>query len=174
MTIKELKQYINKCDKPYIIILIGPPLSGKDTALRQLELPEDTVIVSRDQILLDVYGSDDYDLAFKNVNQKEVDRVLVSTIVEASKANKNVIINMTNMTRKRRMFNLDFFDDNYNKIAVIFPILDNAEYERRNLKRKDEEKKFIPAHILKNMISSYQTVDKSKEGFDKIISLNLK
>lgn len=127
-------------------------------------------MISRDQILLDVYGSDNYDEAFKNVNQKEVDRVLISSIQKASKENKNVIINMTNMTRKRRMYNLDFFGDEYYKIAVIFPILDESEYERRNLKRKEEEQKFIPSHVLKNMISSYQTVSK-EEGFDKIISL---
>jgi len=149
-------------------MLIGPPLSGKDTALK--ELNPNAVMISRDQILLDVYGSDNYDEAFKNVNQKEVDRVLISTIQKASKEGKNVIINMTNMTRKRRTYNLSFFGDEYNKIAVIFPILSDEEYTRRNTKRKGEEQKFIPPHILKNMIASYQNVTK-EEGFDKIISL---
>lgn len=168
MDTRKLKNILNTCSQPYILMLIGPPLSGKDTAIKELNL--DAVMISRDQTLLDVYGSDNYDEAFKNVNQKEVDRVLISTIQKASKENKNVIINMTNMTRKRRMYNLDFFGDEYYKIAVIFPILDESEYERRNLKRKEEEQKFIPSHVLKNMISSYQTVSK-EEGFDKIISL---
>jgi predicted kinase len=163
LNIKHLKE-------PWVLTLIGPPLSGKDTWIKQNFNPSDIVMISRDQILLDVYGSDNYDEAFKNVNQKEVDRVLISTIQKASKENKNVIINMTNMTRKRRMYNLDFFGDEYYKVAVIFPILDEAEYERRNLKRKEEEQKFIPTHVLKNMISSYQTISKD-EGFDKIISL---
>jgi predicted kinase len=163
LNIKHLKE-------PWVLTLIGPPLSGKDTWIKQNFNPSDIVMISRDQILLDVYGSDNYDEAFKNVNQKEVDRVLISTIQKASKENKNVIINMTNMTRKRRMYNLDFFGDEYYKVAVIFPILDEAEYERRNLKRKEEEQKFIPTHVLKNMISSYQTVSK-EEGFDKIVSL---
>jgi len=168
MDTRKLKHILNTCSQPYILMLIGPPLSGKDTALKELNL--DAVIISRDQILLDVYGSDNYDEAFKNVNQKEVDRVLISTIQKASKEGKNVIINMTNMTRKRRIHNLDFFGDEYYKVAVIFPILDESEYERRNLKRKEEEQKFIPSHVLKNMISSYQTVSK-EEGFNKIISL---
>ena len=77
---------------------------------------------------------------------------------------------MTNMTRKRRISNLDYFGDEYYKVAVIFPILDESEYERRNLKRKEEEHKWIPPHVLKSMISSYQSVTK-EEGFDKIISL---
>jgi predicted kinase len=163
LNIKHLKE-------PWVLTLIGPPLSGKDTWIGNNFDVNEVVMISRDQILLDVYGSDNYDEAFKNVNQKEVDRVLISTIQKASKENKNVIINMTNMTRKRRMYNLDFFGDEYYKVAVIFPILDEAEYERRNLKRKEEEQKFIPTHVLKNMISSYQTISKD-EGFDKIISL---
>jgi hypothetical protein len=74
------------------------------------------------------------------------------------------------MTRKRRTYNLSFFGDEYTKIAVIFPILSDEEYSRRNTKRKDEEQKFIPPYVLKNMIGSYQTVTK-EEGFDKIVSL---
>jgi predicted kinase len=163
LNIKHLKE-------PWALTLIGPPLSGKDTWIRQNFNLDEIVMISRDQILLDVYGSDNYDEAFKNVNQKEVDRVLISTIQKASKENKNVIINMTNMTRKRRTYNLGFFSDDYYKVAVIFPILDEAEYERRNLKRKEEEQKFIPSHVLKSMISSYQSVSK-EEGFDKIVSL---
>lgn len=163
LNIKHLKE-------PWVLTLIGPPLSGKDTWIRNNFDLNEVVMISRDQILMDVYGSDNYDEAFKNVNQKEVDRVLISTIQKAVKEKKNVIINMTNMTRKRRTYNLGFFSDDYYKVAVIFPILDEAEYERRNLKRKEEEQKFIPSHVLKSMISSYQSVTK-EEGFDKIVSL---
>lgn len=163
LNIKHLKE-------PWVLTLIGPPMSGKDTWIRQNFNLDEIVMISRDQILLDVYGSDNYDEAFKNVDQKEVDRVLVSTFINASKDKRNVIINMTNMTRKRRISNLDYFGDEYYKVAVIFPILDEAEYERRNLKRKEEESKWIPPHVLKSMISSYQSVTK-EEGFDKIVSL---
>lgn len=168
MDTRKIKQIIDTCTQPYILMLIGPPLSGKDSLLKQLNL--DAVMISRDQILMDVYGSDNYDEAFKNVNQKEVDRVLIQNMQTASKEGKNVIINMTNMTSKRRTYNLDFFGDEYTKIALIFPLLDDAEYERRNLKRKEEENKFIPLHVLKNMISSYQPISKN-EGFDKVVSL---
>ena len=162
--------HIKHLKEPWVITLIGPPLSGKSTWINQNFEPSQYVLASRDKTLLDVYGSDNYDEAFKNVNQKEVDRVLLSTMINAAKNKKNVIIDMTNMTRKRRITNLSHFGNDYNKIAVIFPILDESEYERRNLKRKEEEQKFIPPHVLKNMISSYQSVDKS-EGFDKIVSL---
>lgn len=167
MDTRKIKQILlNK--SPYVLILVGPPLSGKDTALRELNL--DAEMVSRDQILLDLYGSDNYDEAFKNVNQKEVDRILISTLQKFSKEKRNVVINMTHMNRKRRMYNLDFFGDDFYKVAIIFPILDESEYNRRNEKRRKEENKFIPTHVLKNMISSYQTIS-TEEGFNKIISL---
>jgi len=77
---------------------------------------------------------------------------------------------MTNMTRKRRIQNLSYFDDKYYKSAIIFPILSDKEYESRNEKRTISEKKTISIHVIKNMISSYQTLSK-EEGFDKILSL---
>lgn len=167
MDTRKIKQIL--LDKsPYVLILVGPPLSGKDTALKQLNL--DAEMVSRDQILLDLYGSDNYDEAFKNVNQKEVDRILISTLQKYSKEKRNVVINMTHMNRKRRKYNLDFFGDDFYKVAIIFPILDELEYNRRNEKRRKEENKFIPTHVLKNMISSYQTIS-PEEGFNKIVTL---
>lgn len=163
MNIKQLKE-------PWVMILIGPPMSGKDTWIKSNPELEDAVMISRDQILLDVWGSDNYDEAFSNADQKLVDRKLNQLLVETGKSEKNAIVNMTHMGRKRRKNNLSFFP-NHNKIAVIFPILSDEEYERRNKKRQKEENKYIPPKVLKSMISSYQTVDKKEEGFNKVISL---
>jgi hypothetical protein len=77
---------------------------------------------------------------------------------------------MTNLTAKRRTYNLSFFDDDYYKVAVIFPILEWKEFQARNEKRKVEENKFIPEFVIKNMINSYKSI-KDEEGFDKVISL---
>jgi predicted kinase len=162
MNIKHLKQ-------PYVLVLIGPPLSGKDTVLKQMDL-SNTVVISRDQIVLDVYGSDNYDEAFKNVNQKAVDTELQRQLRQSSEDGRNVIINMTNMTTKRRSHNLSYFGNDYAKVAVIFPILEWEEYRKRNTKRQQEEMKFIPENVIKNMISSYQPINPS-EGFDKVITL---
>ena len=161
MNLKHLKE-------PFAIILIGPPLSGKSTWIRT-NFPK-TDVISRDEIVMEVYGSRNYDDAFKNVNQKQVDRVLHERLTEANKAKKNVIIDMTHMASKRRRQNLDYFSDDYYKLGVIFPILSEEEYTRRNNKRIEEENKNLPIHIVKNMISSYQAV-REEEGFDKIISL---
>lgn len=159
---------IKNLKEPYVIILIGPPLSGKTTWVKQNFPGVD--VISRDEILMEVYGSDNYDEAFKNVNQKRVDKVLHERLVSANEQMKNVIIDMTHMTSKRRKHNLDYFDDDYFKLGVIFPILSNDEYESRNQKRSKEENKFIPIGVIKRMISSYQSI-RSDEGFDKVISL---
>jgi hypothetical protein len=163
MNIKNLKD-------PWVMILIGVPMSGKDFFINNTPDLGNPIVISRDQILLDVHGSDDYNLAFKSVNQKVVDENLRKSLIDAGNSTENVIVNMTHMTRKRRIQNLSYFP-NHNKIAVIFPILTEDEYKFRNLKRGSEENKTIPTHVLKSMISSYQTVDKNSEGFDKVISL---
>lgn len=161
---------LDKLKEPYVIILVGPPLSGKTTWIRKNFEPDSFELISRDQIVLDLHGDEDYNTAFKTVDQKEVDRILVDSLSKASKDGKNVIVDMTHMNSKRRKYNLSFFDDEYYKLAVIFPILTDEEYIIRDKKRTDEESKSIPMHVIKNMISSYQPI-KHDEGFDRVISL---
>jgi predicted kinase len=161
MSIKNLKE-------PFVIILIGPPLSGKTTWIRE-NFPT-TEVISRDEIVMEVYGSRNYTEAFKSVDQKEVDKVLNQRFLDANKEKKNVIVDMTHMASKRRKQNLNYFTDDYYKLGVIFPILTDDEYVKRNQKRIEEENKDLPMGIVKSMISSYQPIT-SDEGFNKVISL---
>jgi predicted kinase len=159
-----------KSKEPWVLIMIGPPLSGKTSWINKNFSPSEYELISRDQIVVDIHGEDDYNSAFKSVNQKEVDRVLTKKLVEVGSSSKNAIVDMTHMTRKRRIQNLSYFK-NHRKIAIIFPILSDGEYQRRNDKRSGEENKTIPSHVIKNMISSYQTIS-YEEGFDKVYSLS--
>lgn len=161
MNLKNLKN-------PFVIILIGPPLSGKTTWIR--ENLNDVEVISRDEILMYVYGSRNYTEAFKNVDQKIVDKVLHETFIRLNNEKKNVVVDMTHMGSKRRKMNLNYFSDDYYKLGVIFPILSKEEYKRRNEKRKSQESKDIPERVIKSMISSYQPI-REDEGFDKVISL---
>jgi predicted kinase len=161
MSIKNLKE-------PFVIILIGPPLSGKSTWIRE-NFPT-TEVISRDETVMEVYGSRNYTEAFNNVDQKEVDRVLTQKFLDANLVKKNVIVDMTHMASKRRKQNLNYFSDDYYKLGVIFPILSDDEYVRRNQKRIEEENKDLPMRIVKSMISSYQPITPD-EGFNKVITL---
>jgi predicted kinase len=153
--------------KAKIFILIGVPMSGKSTWVR--ENYPNTKVISRDDIVLEVHGSNDYNKAFNEVNQKEVNRILDERLLDASKSNEDVIIDMTNMTSKRRRSTLKYFTDFY-KEAVVFPVLSNEEYDRRNKIRTVNENKSIPLAVLRTMLNSYQSPTK-EEGFDKITVL---
>lgn len=152
--------------------MVGPPLVGKSTAIKEWlkNFDGNINIISRDSIVLEQYGSNDYSAAFNSVNQKQVDKILVSRIEDANMNRDNVIIDMTNLTPKRRTYNLSFFNDDYYKVAIVFPFLDWNEFLSRNQKRKVEENKFIPEYVIKNMMNSFTPI-KDFEGFDKVISL---
>lgn len=161
---------VDKLQEPYVLLLVGPPLSGKTTWINKNFADVEVTIISRDQLVLDVYDGDDYDEAFKNVNQKKVSQLLEESIQEAAENKENVIVDMTNLTSKRRKTTLRHFDGDYTKIAVIFPLLEWDEFVSRNNRRKTEENKTIPEHVIKNMIASYQAI-RDEEGFDKVISI---
>ena len=150
------------------MMLIGPTLSGKSTYIRN-NYPN-TEVISRDEIVMEVFGSRDYNLAFKEVDQKEVDRVLSTRLKDANDLKTNVIIDMTNMVVKRRMATLKNFDKDFSRVAVVFPILSDEEYTKRNIDRNAKENKWIPPFVIKSMIDSYQepTLD---EGYDRLIIL---
>jgi len=154
--------------EPFVMMLIGPTLSGKSTYIRN-NYPN-VEVISRDEIVMEVFGSRDYNLAFKEVDQKEVDRVLATRFKSANDLKTSVIIDMTNMTVKRRMATLRNFDKDFSRLAVVFPILSDEEYTKRNIERNAKENKWIPPFVIKSMIDSYQepTLD---EGYDRIIIL---
>lgn len=150
------------------MLLVGPTLSGKSTWIRN-NYPTINVI-SRDEIVMEVAGTRDYNRAFETVDQKLVDRVLAERLTGANLTKTSTIVDMTNMTVKRRAQTLRYFDDSFYKIAVVFPILSDEQYQMRNIDRNSKENKWIPPSVIKSMIDSYQEPT-SDEGFSKIILL---
>lgn len=154
--------------EPFVMLLVGPTLSGKSTWIRN-NYPTINVI-SRDEIVMEVAGTRDYNKAFETVDQKLVDRVLVERLADSNLTKTSTIVDMTNMTVKRRSQTLRYFDDSFYKIAVVFPILSDEQYQMRNIDRNSKENKWIPPSVIKSMIDSYQEPT-SDEGFSKIILL---
>ena len=154
--------------EPFVMLLVGPTLSGKSTWIRN-NYPTINVI-SRDEIVMEVAGTRDYNKAFETVDQKLVDRVLAERLTGANLTKTSTIVDMTNMTVKRRGQTLRYFDDSFYKIAVVFPILSDEQYQMRNIDRNSKENKWIPPSVIKSMIDSYQEPT-SDEGFSKIILL---
>ena len=154
---------------PFVILLIGTPLSGKSTWIKN-NYPH-ILTICRDEIILQNSKFKDYDSAFEEVNQKEIDKILEGKIIEASRNNENVIIDMTNLSSKRRARNLGYFSRKYYKIGIVFPILEDKEYILRNSVRSKLEGKDISLSIIKNMIKYYKSVSLS-EGFNKLVYLS--
>lgn len=159
---------MKKIKEPFVMILIGPTLSGKSTYIRN-NYP-DTDVISRDEIVMEIFGSRDYNRAFKEVDQKEVDRTLAKKLKEANDVKRSVIVDMTNMTVKRRLATLLNFDKDFTRVAVVFPILSEEEYLRRNIDRNAKENKWIPPAVIKSMVDSFQEPT-SKERYDLVINL---
>ena len=155
-------------NRPFVILLVGVPMSGKTTWIRNNH--PSTKVVSRDELVMEVYGSDDYNTAFKEVNQKDVDLLLDLRLKEVNANKENVIVDMTNMVVSRRVKTLRYFSDDYYKEVIVFPVLDSDEYKRRNNERNVNENKWIPPFVISSMLNSYEepTLD---EGFDKITIL---
>ncbi len=161
---------LNELNTPFVILMSGVPMSGKSTWINENTKGIDINIISRDSIMMDVYGSNNYSEAYNNVDHKKVDKVLLQTILNANSRKDNVIIDMTNLSPKIRKRNLSYFSDDYTKVVVTFPILSKDEYDKRNNYRKVNENKYIPFNVLNNMINSY-TLPTYDEGFDLIIKL---
>lgn len=151
-------------------MLIGPPLSGKDTYLRTINFI-DFDVISRDDILMSLHGNNDYSEAFNKVDQKVVDKILVDELQDCIENKRNVIINMTNLSKKSRRRILTKFPSlEYERIAITFPKLSLDEYSKRNFIRHKEQNKFIPMNVIRQMVSNWEEVTYN-EGFDKIINL---
>ena len=161
--------------EPWVILTIGTPLTGKSSWIeKNFPDPENhnLSIICRDEILKELTHETDYGKAYKMANHKEVNRLLKSRILESSIMKENVIIDMTNLSSKRRKDILKPFEDEYYKVAVIFPFLTDEEYHNRNMKRSSSgpENKFISKEVFTKMKASYQKIEK-EEGFNKILSL---
>ena len=154
--------------EPFVILLVGPTLSGKSTWIR--DNYSGVNVISRDEIVMEVAGTRDYNKAFEIVDQKLVDKILQERLFTANIDKTSTIVDMTNMTKKRRLQTLRYFSEDFYKIAVVFPILSSEEYERRNILRNSEENKWIPPHVIQSMIDSYQ-MPTEEEGFHQIIFL---
>lgn len=163
------KNILNKLseNEPWVLLLVGVPLVGKSTFIKNL-FP-DTRIISRDNALMEFADERGltYNEAFKEVSAKKVNKRLNAMILESSASNENVIVDMTNLSKKRRRSNLANFGKKYTKFAVIFETPEWEELMLRNKLRNEQEGKWIPINVMKNFIEAYTTPTKD-EGFTKI------
>lgn len=153
---------------PSLIVLVGIPLSGKDTFLRRAGF-EGYGIFSRDDIMARM-GSGHYREDFSSIPSKMVDRLFFSALSEASGMRRSVVVNATNLTKARRRKVLLRFPD-YVKHALVFPLLDYETFCKRNERRSRSGGKHIPLSVHGQMCSVFEEVEHA-EGFDSVTHLS--
>lgn len=152
--------------KNSITVLVGVPLSGKSTWIAE-NVYGDTVVISRDQTLMDFgqlkYGSPtkgDPKLTYSEIwkkmtddDNKQVDRMIRNQYEIAIASGLDVVIDMTNVSKKSRGKWLNNIKG-YHKKAVIFAT-GYEEIMKRNDARNEATGKFIPKFVIHNMMKAF-------------------
>lgn len=108
----------------------------------------------------------------------QINSLLKNRISQATKQNHDIIVDMTNMnanSRKNALQAISGKENEYEKIAVIFPFQGAEDIIKKLAKKRAAEikakggSKTIPDHAFDKMFSSFQDIQPD-EGFDRIIT----
>ena len=139
-------------------MMIGLPASGKSTVSKELLKQGDTVYLSSDEIREEILG--DVNDQTKNTNVFEVIR---DRAKQALTDGRHVVMDATNINRKRRKGFLQQLPKNVDKVAWYMSV----RYEdilKQNLKRD----RVVPEHVIKRMYKTMQ-IPVYGEGWDEIV-----
>jgi len=151
--------------KNEIIVMIGVPNSGKSYSLSNYDLSNYTVI-SRDDLLFEVANlksnknlsyNESWKYCTENDLQKEIDKTLLKNFNSAYRNKENIIVDMTNLSKKSRNKFVAQVKD-YKKIAHLV-LSDYKTILNRNLSRGG---KFIQEDIIKTMMKRFTFPDYSQ------------
>jgi len=162
MEINEHKSIIRKY-KANLIILIGLPRSGKSTWVSEQNFLQETIIISRDDLVMKYGIGNSYTEKRKSLTdeqQLKIDKEIQSNFNLAVKNSKDIVVDMTNMSKKSR----NKWTKNahgYYKKAIMF-IEDKNVLMSRMTKEKN-----IPETVIDSMMKSF--VYPNTEEFDTII-----
>jgi len=156
--------------------MIGLPGSGKSTLRNKLLSDlDDVFIYSTDDVLESIAkkeGATYAEVFQKNISiaSQECD----SALNEAIKENRSVLWDQTNTGLGKRRKILGMFDPKiYDRICYCIIPPRNDEEQQILQDRLSSRSKPIPSYVIESMRSSY--VEPSlKEGFDKIVFVNMK
>lgn len=166
----QLKTYLQEVIQPVVIILIGLPLSGKDTLIDCLDL-KNFKILSRDGIIETQLPESTYREAYSAMDSKTIDKLFFKELEEGVNNQESLLINATNLRVKRRRKIILRIPAEYLKVAIQMPEITLEEYEIRNQNRREQTGKHIPPKVFEEMKALYEEVTE-EEGFDQIFILN--
>ena len=144
------------------VVLIGLPCSGKSTYRKRYP---DYEVISWDDTMLELTEEGNtYGEKFKNADDKAIRAAMNQKKQKLINERKNIIFDLTNMSKKSRNRHIANLPACYKKTAVLLlPCLDTIN--ERNEARKTEGK-HIPDEVFAKMIKSF--FPPSYEEFDEI------
>lgn len=153
-----------------LIVLVGPPGSGKSTwRTKFLSSAQGEWVVASTDDLVEAWAAErnlTYDEAHSKAPWAQFNKTFKYAYRNALKDGKNVIIDRTSMGVKARKEYFKNLPEGTEVEAVVF-VVDDVELKRRLKERAEATGKSIPAVVLNTMRSRYQAPTK-EEGFDKI------
>lgn len=155
---------IKNWTKPFAVMMIGLPGSGKSTWIKE-NLPGVKVLSTDD--FIEQYAASK-GKTYSEVFAKAAPLASAKFEQELKKAAKNgesVIIDQTNMGKKARVNKITPFKDHY-KVAIMVSA-DPTELKLRLRHRAEKTGKHIPDKVIDQMSRSYQTITKD-EGWNEI------
>ena len=163
-------------NKPHqLTLLCGAPCSDKSAWLKGNS--NGAVIISRDALVESVgkkYGMATYSDSWKwlkmkeheKIEKEEVDAEMIRMVQTARREKKDVVIDMTLMSKKSRRKWINQFEKDYNKKCVLF-IKGFDQQLKCNEERGKKEGKRINKYVTINMLKGF-TLPMFGEGFDTI------
>lgn len=137
---------------PTLFVLIGPPLAGKSTWCNS-HAPE-AFTVSRDDVMMGLAGNGmTYDEAWNHVDPKKTDKIVDLVWKAAKKSGRDIVVDMTNMSRKSRKKWLNGLPKNMETVAIVFATPFNVLEARNHARSMDG--KSIPPGVLLNMMKRF-------------------
>jgi predicted kinase len=147
-----------------LYMLVGIPASGKTTWANNQSFSDDCVIISTDQYVEEYAAQTGktHTEAFQEYMPIAIDR-MADAVIDAREAGRNIIWDQTSTsigTRAKKFRMLP----NYYAIAVVFPIPERQELERRLASRPN---KIVPIDVVDMMIGNWEEPT-LEEGFMEI------
>lgn len=99
-----------------IIVMVGTPLSGKSTYVKN-NYPHYKVI-SRDDIIMELSNSDNYNDAWLNVDQKLVDKIYNERLNTLLSNNENIVIDGHHL-KFNKLFKIMFYCFYYTTVHLL-------------------------------------------------------
>jgi tRNA uridine 5-carbamoylmethylation protein Kti12 len=174
---KDLYEFLECAPRPWYILVVGAPGSGKSTLCKALlgtytKLHRFSTDDKLELIALRRYGTKTLkESQFAKVPFGELIREMKFNIWQMANMGESILIDQTSMSVESRVRKLAWSPPRFTKICIDLHGLTADQCFRRVEQRVRDKGRFIPKHVIEDMLKKYEqpSVD---EGFNLIYRLD--